>query len=196
MEFILHKAEHFTTNTWQGGTTTELFIFPLTANYKERDFEFRLSTATVEVNESSFTSLPGISRKLMILDGKITIQHEGRYSKELNKFNIDSFEGDWHTSSVGMCTDFNLMISGKITGELDSLIINQNESRYYSIKKTSNWVFAYVHAGSCQIHIRDSIITLEKGDLLVIHNPTLPPLPVKSINPCELIWVEVDSLGT
>ncbi|MDF1551007.1 MAG: HutD family protein, partial [Bacteroidales bacterium] len=104
MEFTIYKPEDFKTSTWSGGTTTQLFIYPSSADYLKRNFDFRISTAKVTVAKSDFTSLPEISRKIMILEGEITIQHQNRYSKQLKKFDIDEFEGDWKTSAIGTCT--------------------------------------------------------------------------------------------
>jgi environmental stress-induced protein Ves len=49
----LLKSNPQNTAKWSGGETTELFISPEGSSYKKRDFDFRLSTATVEVNQSS-----------------------------------------------------------------------------------------------------------------------------------------------
>ncbi|MCK5028254.1 MAG: HutD family protein [Bacteroidales bacterium] len=117
------KASDLNTNKWSGGTTTQLAIYPKDADYKKLNFQFRISTATVEVEESTFTKLPGIYRKLMILDGEIRIEHKDRYTQTLKKFEQDSFEGNWNTKSFGKAVDFNLMTKGNTKGEIESLII-------------------------------------------------------------------------
>ena len=66
------KSEH-KTSSWSGGKTTELFIYPQNAIYSERDFDFRISTATVEVEESEFTLLPSYHRILFVLEGEVTL---------------------------------------------------------------------------------------------------------------------------
>jgi len=93
---IIRKADQKTTE-WSGGTTTQLAIFPETASYNQRDFLFRISTAKVETETSEFTSLPEVLRTIMILDGTLTLHHEGQYSKTLQKFGTDSFDGGWKT---------------------------------------------------------------------------------------------------
>jgi len=82
-----------------------------------------LSTATVEVETSVFTPLEGISRTLLVLDGEMTLSHLGQHTKTCGKFEIDRFDGSWITSSVGKCTDFNLMTNGKTSGTLEGLMI-------------------------------------------------------------------------
>ncbi|MGV3631522.1 MAG: HutD family protein [Bacteroidota bacterium] len=97
------------TKTWSGGTTTELFIFPPTSSYAERNFDFRISTATVETEHSLFTDLTGFSRYLVILEGEMLIRHENRYEKHLGTFDFDTFEGSWKTESEGKVRDFNII---------------------------------------------------------------------------------------
>ena len=57
-------------SSWSGGTTTELSIAPENGNYQSRDFLWRLSSATVELEESTFTSLPDFDRIILTLDVK------------------------------------------------------------------------------------------------------------------------------
>ena len=49
--------------------TTELSIAPENGNYQSRDFLWRLSSATVELEESTFTSLPDFDRIILTLEG-------------------------------------------------------------------------------------------------------------------------------
>ncbi|MBK5240500.1 HutD family protein [Clostridium sp.] len=58
------------TSVWSGGTTTELYIHPKGSIYSEHDFNWRLSSAVVEVERSIFTPLQGITRLVMIMKGK------------------------------------------------------------------------------------------------------------------------------
>ncbi len=71
---IIRKEDIKTTN-WSGGTTSELFIFPVSSTYKDLNFEFRLSRATIETEESIFTPLPHVKRKLMLLDGELELKY-------------------------------------------------------------------------------------------------------------------------
>lgn len=170
MSFSIIPAKDFKTINWSGGTSTQLFIYPETAKYELRDFDFRLSTAKVEVEQSDFTSLPGISRKIMILDGQIEISHKNHYNKKLNKFDIDAFEGDWQTSSIGLCTDFNLMTKGKTKGELSSLSILQGQTTDYPIPPMHSKVFIYLYTGKVSFNLEQSDHILNQGELLVLDN--------------------------
>ena len=168
MPFSIISADKFSTLNWSGGTSTQLYIYPETANYGLRNFDFRLSTAKVEVEKSDFTSLPGVSRKIMILDGEIEVSHKNHYNKKLQKFDIDEFEGDWQTSSVGVCSDFNLMTRGSTKGKLSSLELKQNQNHDYPIAKRFSKEFIYLYSGEICFNIDGKEQLLKLGDLLVL----------------------------
>ena len=71
MKLNLTKKKELQTSAWRGGTTTQLAIFPKEAVYKKLDFFFRISTATINVEESTFTNLPNVNRVIMILKGEL-----------------------------------------------------------------------------------------------------------------------------
>jgi environmental stress-induced protein Ves len=191
MGYTIITSEHFQTLRWPGGTSTELFIFPITAEYHLRNFQFRLSTATVEKDKSDFTQLSRISRKIMILAGNIILSHENLYSRNLNKFDVDEFEGDWKTSSVGKCTDFNLMTAGKTTGDLNAVIIEKEHSVIYDIKENRDWVFIYVFSGKIRISINNKIDTIKKGSLLILDRPSAGNFEINGIENSELVFSEI-----
>ena len=191
MDLTIITAANFRPRLWSGGTTTELFIFPPSADYKERIFKFRISTSTVETDSSDFTLLKGISRKLMVLDGKITLSHEGHYARQLNKFDVDEFEGDWKTSSIGKCTDFNLMTTGKTSGELTASVIKKGEYVNLKINEKCDWLFIYAYSGKVDIESENKIITINKGDLLVLSNLTTRNLEITGIDDSELVFSKI-----
>lgn len=117
---ILNKSD-FTTTKWSGGDTTQLYIYPENSSYAERNFLFRLSSATVNDEKSNFTKLEGVSREIMVLSGEMTLEHCGRYSKVLKEFDQDSFKGEWDTVSYGKVIDFNLMTKDGCVGRLENI---------------------------------------------------------------------------
>jgi len=159
------KASDLITTKWSGGTTTQLVIYPDEAIYQEQNFLFRISTATVEVEESIFSKLPGISRKLMILDGEIKIEHQNQNSKTLKKFEQDSFEGDWDTKSFGKAVDFNLMTSDKTKGEIEAVILNKNEELRFTVN--SDFYVFYLYSGKVNVSFKNKIYELYCGDVLL-----------------------------
>ena len=109
MVTLLHLTPaDYQISTWSGGQTTQLFLSPEGGSYPDRTFDFRLSTATVEVEKSNFTDLTGYHRILMPLNASIRLTH---HHKEvvLNPFQSYFFDGGDPVSSHGTCQDFNLI---------------------------------------------------------------------------------------
>lgn len=97
-------------SVWAGGTTAELLLWPPEGSYAARDFLFRLSSARVELEESVFTSLPGVTRFITPLAGGFSLEHNGGKAIELAPYEIDAFSGADRTVCRGRATDFNLML--------------------------------------------------------------------------------------
>lgn len=191
MEITLLKGRSFISQNWEGGTTTELYCFPPSANYKERNFDFRLSTATVEVESSIFTPLEGVARTLMVLEGEMKLNHENHHTKHLEKFDFDNFNGGWKTSSEGTCTDFNLMVRGAATGDLEGISLAIEKERVYFPNPDSSYEFIYVYHGNVKVNWNNQTWHPAKGDLLVIENPEKTDLTVKGIINSEVVLVSI-----
>ncbi len=186
---ILKTAQSFNTNVWSGGKTTQLFIHPPTAKYTDRNFDFRISTATVEVESSEFTALPGIVRKLMVLEGETTLTHQNKHTAILNKFDVDSFSGDWKTTSAGKCTDFNVMTHGEIESKISGFEIQKDATRNYQLQENCTWLFVYVFAG--EIIINHQKTSAKKGDMFAMENPSENSLNMLSLQDSELVFTEI-----
>ncbi|MEQ9401973.1 MAG: HutD family protein [Cyclobacteriaceae bacterium] len=187
-------SEKFQTTKWSGGLTTELFIFPSTAVYKKRNFDFRLSTATVEAATSIFTPLDGVSRTLMVLDGIMKLVHEGHHTTELFKYQADRFDGGWKTSSFGTCTDFNLMTKGATKGDLAGFSFKKDQHSDYPLEDAWDWFFIYTHTGSVGIRLMEESYQLNKGDLLAIEHPGNSTARINGLATGELVLCHI-SMG-
>jgi len=182
----LVKKSQYKTSEWSGGTTTELLIYPGDSKYSDRSFKWRISSAKVEDPESVFTNLPGIARHIMVIEGKIVLEHENRYEKTLEPFEQDTFMGDWGTKSYGKARDFNLMLSEGFTGGLKAHFIDKGEKIVIVLEagdteKTTN-VF-YVVNGNPEIEANGQEFNLEENDLLyVTHFPGEEKRVLKLIN--------------
>jgi environmental stress-induced protein Ves len=168
---IIRKDE-LKTNEWSGGTTTQLCIYPYDAQYSQKNFKWRISSAKVEVEESTFTHLPGINRKIMILDGELQLEHEGHHSVKLNQFEQDNFYGGWITKSYGKVTDFNLMMNKDCIGNLEYIFINECSSKEIKFQNKelmyeSIVEVLYIVSGNIDI-ILDARETLYEGDIILI----------------------------
>ncbi|MEG3030234.1 MAG: HutD family protein, partial [Oscillospiraceae bacterium] len=102
-----------------GGSTTQLAIHPDSSQYQNRDFIWRLSSATVEDEHSSFTCLPHYNRIISVITGDIRLVHPDCEIQVLPGV-IHSFDGGESTECFGVCTDFNLMMKkGVCCGSVD-----------------------------------------------------------------------------
>lgn len=191
MKTTILSPKHFITTQWSGGSTTQLYIFPENASYAERNFELRISTAKVEVKESTFTPLPNIHRKLMILEGEITIAHEGQHSKHLKPFDVDTFSGDWKTSAKGICTDFNVMTTGEQKSELYYVTMEANSSYSLKPKENCKTLFLYPTSGIIHLQLLHESYILETGNLLVIENGSVSSIAINSAEAFGLVVVEI-----
>nr|WP_092072080.1 HutD family protein [Dendrosporobacter quercicolus]NSL48677.1 HutD family protein [Dendrosporobacter quercicolus DSM 1736]SDM36349.1 Various environmental stresses-induced protein Ves [Dendrosporobacter quercicolus] len=118
MEAVVIKKEDQLTSGWTGGSTTELFILPAGSKYSERNFWLRISSATVDAEEAVFTKLPQVQRVLLVLKGKIVLQHGAGKRMPLNPFDIHAFDGGEPTVSRGRCVDFNVMTRDNVHADL------------------------------------------------------------------------------
>ena len=103
--------EGFKTTSWSGGTTTELFIWPEGASYAERRFSVRISTASVDIDESVFTPLPGVKRFLTLLCQGFELNVNGE-EKRLPYGEVLEFSGEDAVTCRGRGRDLNLMLKG------------------------------------------------------------------------------------
>lgn len=120
---LIHlKPENYVVSSWSGGTTTQIGIAPEGALYADRDFLWRLSSATVDLQQSDFTALPDYKRYIATLNGEIDIIHNDEAPIRLVPYQVHVFDGGWQTRSIGQCRDFNLMLrKGACDGLLESL---------------------------------------------------------------------------
>lgn len=106
---------------WAGGKTRELFIYPPEASYDERNFIFRLSSATIEKEETQFTLLPDYDRSLMVLEGEVILSFEGKRVCRLSQWEQDNFDGKETTRSFGKIKDYNLIVLKGSLGSLEAI---------------------------------------------------------------------------
>lgn len=165
------KKEHYLVSNWSGGQTTELYIYPEDSKYNDRNFMWRISSATMDIEESTFTHLPGFARELMVINGETTLEHEGKYKVTLNPFEKDSFMGDWTTKSFGKASDFNLMTSKDCRGSLEVFDVKDEICiELENIKDGFNVIqYFYPVGGSIEVQIKDDKFHVDEKDLFVVN---------------------------
>lgn len=157
---IVRKANDFKTSQWSGGSTTELYIYPEDAQYKEGNFQCRISSATVEVDKSDFTSLPGVKRYLSIFSGHLDMIHGEDEKVSLEPYEVDCFDGGIPTVSFGKVVDFNLMLKNGAEGKMEAVLLKQGESTLVEPCEGENLLAVYVKTGS--VRINDVIVNEEE----------------------------------
>ena len=156
---ILHLTEKdYKVGLWSGGSTTELFIWPKGADYGKREFTLRVSSARVDLEESDFTPLMGVTRYITPLSGGFTLTHPGSVPVAMEPMAEPyRFSGEIQTHCVGKATDFNLMLKG-VEGEM---ALCREE---WQIRPGFNCLYA-VEDTAVDL---ESGYTLKAGELLVV----------------------------
>lgn len=116
----------YNVSRWDGGYTRELYLYPPDGEYQKRDFKVRISSAVMEKEISRFTSLPGVIRYLMMLQGTVGLKREHDKRQELLPYQVISFMGEEEIISYGKGTDMNLMLKDGAKGSMSYVEIEKN----------------------------------------------------------------------
>jgi len=168
MKVEIIKKNQQKESVWSGGRTNQIYIYPPNSSLQDRDFDFRISSAIVEEEESEFTFFIGYDRALMVLNGEIEILHQDQYSKKLKQYEVDSFSGDWKTTSNGKVTDFNLIVKRGIKGELNYFNLNGDQIISKDFSNLPNRIGYFVISGVLKVRINNSEYKVQIGELLMI----------------------------
>lgn len=169
MQIIKHNQQQ--TVNWSGGTTTQLFIYPPDAQYAERNFLFRISTATVETDTSTFTDLTGYQRIIMLLQGELTLTHNKEVTHHLKPLIPHLFDGAWQTKAAGKVTDFNVMFKPGVNAVIEVIKLTTNQ--HLDLNAVNHFVCCYVVKGKLTINLKHESETLNEKDFMVIDDEVL-----------------------
>lgn len=178
MEIKIVRETDNRISSWSGGTTTQIFIFPETGDYEKREFVWRLSSATVEEEETRFTSLPDFDRILMVLEGEVILSHEGERISRLSRHQQDRFGGECITRSYGKITDFNVIYKKGADAILECLEMTDIKSRvvyenHLSEEYGSESEFFFCRGEFSVLIINEMEYFLKKGECLLINGGIL-----------------------
>ncbi len=180
MKIKIIRKEDFITTKWAGGETTQLTIYPEDAVFANRDFLFRISSATFTSTESEFSDFTGYQRYILPLEGKLKLDHKGLYKRELNKYDAEYFDGSWSTYSENTldCRDYNFIVKNGSQAKMQ--ILNQGDE--YSLK--SSQIVTMFSMEDYEIQIGDEekkvegfsllVLETEKEEKITIENATVP----------------------
>ena len=163
----LLRVNDFQVSDWSGGKTKQLYLSPPTGHYGKREFDYRLSTATVELAESQFSDLSGFHRILMSLDHTLHLHNASRQEETvLAPFTPYVFEGSDSITSRGTCTDFNLIYSDHYQGQMLAISDREELSQDETIQ------FIYALSDLMVTGTGLSSLNLETGQLLIVEKET------------------------
>lgn len=165
MEITLLRSSDYVTTQWAGGMTTQLAISPAGAAYADRDFLWRVSSATVELDESDFTALPDYRRLISTVRGDMTLSHNGGAEFTLHPGDVHGFDGGDATHSRGRCTDFNLMLrKGRADGDMRALRLSGGKTVFVPDTRAET-VLLYCASGGVACN---AVHRMEEGEALLI----------------------------
>ena len=166
MEVEIFSLKDYITTNWSGGETTQLYIYPKEATYVKRNFDLRISSATVNLSKSEFTNLPNVDRLLMSLDNEVILQHNNSAKIKLRPLDVHKFSGDDLTISYGKCRDFNIMLRRNSYKKAD---LFTNKAAEFDLYNDESKCFLYVYKGEYTVNIGQTY-TLKTGDLMTLKN--------------------------
>lgn len=166
------KKDSIVPSQWSGGATYEYLIFPSTSTYIARDFDFRISSASIDDVPSVFTTFNNYQRYLVMLDGSLDcVRNEVK--EYYAQHELFSFKSSDVIESYSKGNDFNLMIREDIAAEVKV---------YRSLDTIKNSRFCLIYAlQEGIISIQDVTYAVEIGDCLFIQNQKLTPLNLVSL---------------
>ncbi len=162
------SQEEFQVSTWSGGTTTQIAIGPEGARYAQRDFDWRISSAVVELEESDFTALPQYERWITVLEGEMVLRHGEGERIALPFGQVHSFDGGAATKSWGRCRDFNLMLRKGICGGTMAVKPLRAEEGYTVRAEKEEILLCYCYEGSLGMKQEEKSVSVRAGEAAIL----------------------------
>lgn len=171
MNFKIISKSDLLPRIWDGGKTYEYFISPADSSYSNRDFDFRISSASIEKTPSNFTRFEAYQRYLVMLDGDLKINRNGK-EDNYAQHEIFEFDSNDEIQSFSIGNDFNLMVRN---GENPFEIKVQMLSSVYQ----KSWMFVFAIAET-RLKINQQEIKMNANDLLVLENDQIESITFES----------------
>lgn len=161
MNIEIIRKEQVAPDLWSGGQTHEYTICPKGAVYADRDFRFRISSATIESVPSEFTRFAGYHRYLVMLEGDLNVVINDK--KEYYGSNaLFAFNSTDNITSYSTGKDFNLMLHNSIIDE----VVMVSDVPFSTMHRT---LCIFAIEGS-QITLNKEVFTLDRYDCLLVDN--------------------------
>jgi environmental stress-induced protein Ves len=160
--FKKYTYQDFSRNDWSGGTSTQLVIYPSESDLLKQNFEFRISTASIDVEESQFTQFFLHKRIICSLLNPITLIHSDIQPFCLTPLVPYSFDGGMTTKCIGKTIDFNVIFNDSWDASIKVYQIDSMIDMAY-IQSYSDLTYFFQVQGESFINA----ILLEESELLL-----------------------------
>lgn len=172
MKLEIKNLKDLPFTTWSGGTTTQLFIKPENFTVKD-DFDIRISSATIDPGNSTFSDFSKYNRFLTILEGWIDIAHPSEevnqcVGKRLEKHIPYYFDGAIKTtsSSTIKVIDFNVIWKKSLAG-IEVKILDFSKNTKIDLRNGEYFILSLEDNG--KIVLFNDKFNLSKGDFIKIN---------------------------
>lgn len=172
MDYKVIHEEDVLRGTWSGGTTAQYYICPEGAVMQDGDFSFAVSSATVDLQESTFTYYGGFDRVILSLSEEYTLIHEENEVHQLQPFEPHAFTGEEKTVSKGVYKDFNLIMRrDRCCGDMTSLRLVPGSGFYGPQGRAAGrhhiWML-FCCSGAFALNGDFDVDTVKAGEMLVL----------------------------
>ena len=173
MKKHIYTEDNYKHSKWSGGNTYELAIYPKKAEYLDRDFLWRLSSADSDKEESSFTKLPDYDRILMVLDGSVVLAHGDERSVNLSAWESDTFDGAIKTKCFGQLKkDYNLIYRKGTRGRMELIELTSEGQHVACSSEGCRCIGLYSAEGYTVVSADGATDMVKEGQQMVIElNP-------------------------
>lgn len=172
------QNEDILRGTWSGGTFTQYYSIPARADMQADDFIFAISSATVDLEESTFTYYGGCDRVIMSLEKDYVLIHDDTDVCPLHPFEPHSFTGEEKTCSKGTYRDFNLIMKrDHCSGTMSSLQLAPGSAFYGQVGKESehrSLVTLFCCTGNFVLCSGDEKTAVGAGEMIVLEGAPGP----------------------
>ena len=172
MKLEIKNLKDLPFTTWSGGTTTQLFIKPENFTVKD-DFDIRISSATIEPGDSTFSDFSKYNRFLTILDGWIDIAHPSEDVNQCERKRLERhipyyFDGAIKTisSSTVKVIDFNVIWKKSLAG-IEVKILDFSKNTKIDLRNGEYFILSLEENG--KIVLFNDKLDLSKGDFIKIN---------------------------
>ena len=174
------KKEDFITTKWAGGETTQLIIYPEDASFSEKDFLWRVSSAIFTSTEPKVSDSSHSQRYILPLEGKLNLSHQGLYKRELDKYQVEYFDGSWSTFSENTldCRDYNFIVKSGNQAKMQIL----NKGDQYTLRGSQVVTIFSMNDFVLNLHSQDEKREIDGFTLFVLQTEIEEKITIISAN--------------